>query len=188
MPIAELNEQIVFVRLELSPAEIPGLLERHAKKYPGAAALEQRGAALIGAGVQVVEALEFVEAVVRWGRGQRFVGRLLDQNAAGQIASALREASALLNTGQVAAAVSRLQQLRYLGQSFASKIARFMNPAVAAILDEVIRGALGYREDQDGYQEFLHDCRASLALLAPHHSQLRVCDVEAAIFAKIQGY
>ncbi|MCP3386211.1 hypothetical protein NLM31_38105 [Bradyrhizobium sp. CCGUVB4N] len=188
MPIAELNEQVVFVRLELSPAEIPGLLERHAKKYPGAAALEQRGAALVEAGVQVVAALEFVEAVVRWGRGQRFVGRVLDQNAAEQITGALQEANALLNTGQVAAAVSRLQQLRYLGQSFASKIARFMNPAVAVILDEVIRSALGYREDQAGYQEFLHDCQASLALLAPHHSQLRVCDVEAAIFAKIQGY
>jgi hypothetical protein len=63
-----------------------------------------------------------------------------------------------------------------------------MNPAAAVILDEVIRGALGYRESRDGYQEFLDDCQTSLALLAPYHPQLRICDVEAAVFAKIQGY
>ena len=90
--------------------------------------------------------------------------------------------------GDAAAAVSSLQQLRYLGQSFASKVARFLSPNTAVILDEVIRGALGYRESQDGYLEFLDDCQTTLSLLAPHHPQLRICDVEAAIFAKIQGY
>lgn len=188
MPIAIINEQIAFVRLELSPAEIPGLLERHTKNYPGAIALERRGAETIAGGVQVTDARVFVDAVVRWGGGQRFVGRLLSQNTAEQISSALQESNALLQIGRAAAAVSRLQQLRYLGQSFASKLARFLNPAAAVILDEVIRGALGYRESQDGYQEFLDDCQSSLALLAPHHPQLRICDVEAAIFAKIQGY
>lgn len=183
-----INEQIVFVRLELSHAEISGLLERHAKNYPGAAALEQLGAATIRVGLQTVEARAFVEAVVRWGGGQRFVGRLLDQNSPEQVTIALQESNALLQVGRATDAVFRLQQLRYLGQSFASKVARFLNPTSAVILDEVIRGALGYRESQDGYQEFLDDCRASLALLAPHHPQLRICDVEAAIFAKIQGY
>jgi hypothetical protein len=188
MPVAIINQQIAFVRLELSPAEIPGLLERHAENYPGVAALEQLGAAAIEGGLKAIESKAFVEAVVRWGGGQRFVGRLLDQNTPQQIAISLQESNALLQVGNTSAAVSRLQQLRYLGQSFASKVARFMNPAGAVILDEVIRGGLGYRESQDGYQEFLDDCQTSLALLAPHHPQLRVCDVEAAIFAKIQGY
>lgn len=188
MSIVIVEEKICFVRLDLSPSELPGLLERHAKEYPGAPALEQLGRATIAKGIQQREAIAFIEAVVRWGGGQRFVGRLLDQNSPDQITKAIIEANDLLESGQAAAAVSRLQKLKYLGQSFASKVARFLNPDAAIILDRVIRGALGYRENQDGYQEFLDDCEAILSLLARAYPRLRVCDVEAAIFAKIQGY
>lgn len=188
MSIAVIRENICFVRFELSAGEILGLLERHAKEYPGATAREQLGAATIDKGFQPADCKAFIEAVVRWGGGQRFVGRLLDQNTPEQISFALLEANDLLQAGHTAAAVSRLQQLRYLGQSFASKVARFLSPTTAVILDEVIRGALGYRESQDGYQEFLIDCQNTLALLSTHHPPLRICDVEAAIFAKIQGY
>lgn len=188
MPIAIINEQVSFVRLELSSGEILELLRKHAENYPGAPACEERGKATIKAGFPPVDAIAFIESVVRWGGGQRFVGRLLDQNSPQYIASSLQEANALLQSGQTAAAVSRLQQLRYLGQSFASKVARFLSPNTAVILDEVIRGALGYRESQEGYKEFLTDCQKVLNVLATDHPRLRICDVEAAIFAKIQGY
>jgi hypothetical protein len=188
MPVTNINGVICFVRLELMPGEVPGLLRRHAANYPGAVECEQVGAAIIDAGFPTDDVKAFVEAVVRWGGGQRFVGRLLNQNAADEIADALKEASAHLKAGEAADAVSRLQRLRYLGQSFASKIARFLSPTTAVILDEVIRGALGYRESQEGYQEFLTDCQETLELLVVHHPQLRICDVEAAIFAKIQKY
>lgn len=188
MPIVTINQQICFVRLELRAGEIRGLLERHVLNYPGAADLEQRGLQIIESGFPSAETGAFVEAVVRWGGGQRFVGRLLDQNKPETIGEVLIEADNKLQLGQVAEAVSTLQRLRYLGQSFASKVARFLHPDRAVILDEVIRGALGYRESQIGYQEFLGDCKATLALLSPDHPHLRICDVEAAIFAKIQGY
>ncbi len=188
MPISIINEKICFVRLALSPIEIPGLLERHAKNYPGGGALEQLGKAIKDSEFQPKDACAFVENVVRWGGGQRFVGRLLAQNTPDQISKALNEAHSLLLKSEAASAVSKLQELRYLGQSFASKVARFLIPTAAVILDDVIRGALGYRADRNGYQEFLFDCQATLGLLTAHHPQLRVCDVEAAIFAKIQGY
>lgn len=188
MPISIINDQVSFVRLELSSVEILGLLKKHAENYPGAPALEQRGIAIIKAGFPPVDAMAFIETIVRWGGGQRFVGRLLDQNSPGQIAYALQEANALLQSGQAAAAVSKLQQLRYLGQSFASKVARFLSPNTAVILDEVIRSALGYRQNHEGYQEFLTDCQTVQKVLAPNYPELRICDVEAAIFAKIQGY
>jgi hypothetical protein len=188
MAIVFIDQKICFVRLELTPTEIPGLLQRHRENYPGAAPLEGIGNDLRAAGFEPAAAMEFVERVVRWGRGQRFVGRLLEQNTPAAIGSALRHANELLVNGRTAEAVVSLQQLRFLGQSFASKVARFLNPDEAVILDEVIRTALGYRENQEGYQEFLDDCRAMLNLLTSHDLSLRVCDVEAAIFAKIQGY
>ena len=188
MPIAVIDGHISFVRLKLSPGEIPELLRRHAENYPGAREYEQQGAALVEANFPIDDTMTFVGTIVRWGGGQRFIGRLFEKNRPECIALALREANALLLGGNTAAAVSRLQQLRYLGQSFASKVARFLSPDRAVILDEVIRGALGYRKNQEGYQEFLSDCQTTLGLLAEYHPQLRICDVEAAIFAKIQGY
>ncbi len=188
MPIRKCDEQICFVRLELLPGEILELLRKHAENYPRATECEEIGVALINSNFRPDDATAFIETVVRWGGGQRFVGRLLDQNDPDKLACALRDASALLQGGQTAAAVSRLEELRWLGQSFASKVARFLSPNTAVILDDVIRGALGYRATQEGYQEFLADCQAAWDFLVKDHTQLRICDVEAAIFAKIQGY
>ncbi len=188
MPVAVIDQRICFLRLDLSPSEILGLLERHAENYPGATQCERDGAAVIAAGFPPAMAMAFVEKVVRWGGGQRFVQRVLTQNTPEQIADTLQEAHDLLVSNKSSIAVTRLQELRYLGQSFASKVARFIVPDHAVILDEVIRTSLGYREDEAGYEEFLSDCHSALSHLSHYHPQLRVCDVEAAIFAKIQGY
>lgn len=188
MSVLKIEENICFVRFSISPNEIPGLLRRHAENYPGAAGLEGHAARLVSCGFQPSDVANYLDAVVRWGGGQRFVGRLLDQNNPTELSIAVREAYELTNEDRTAGAVSRLQQMRYLGQSFASKVVRFLAPTRAVILDEVIRSALGYRESQAGYEEFLEDCRSVLTILTSHHSKLRICDVEAAIFAKIQGY
>jgi hypothetical protein len=188
MPIIVNNDQICLVKLELDPAEVTWLLERHSTHYPGAEECERLGASAALTGFAEHKAVQFVQAVVTWGGGHRFLGRLLEQNPRNEISLALRDAHALLLDCQSSAAVMRLQQLRYLGQSFASKVARFLMPDRAVILDEVIRGALGYRESQDGYQEFLDDCQSIHDHLVVSMPNLRICDVEAAIFAKIQGY
>lgn len=190
MPIAIISEQICFVRLELSPEsdEILELLERHAKKYKNAGEHERSGAEMIKAAFQPDHAVAFISGVVHWGGGYRILPRILERNTPDELAEAVKAAYAFLQDGQAATAVTRLQQLKGLGQSFASKVARFLSPTTSVILDSVIRGQLGYPETQGGYQEFLKDCQATLERLAPTNPELRICDVEAVIFAKIQGY
>lgn len=188
MPVVTMDDQICFVRLRLSSNEILGLLERHATNYPGAAACEALGVEVVRSGFDPIHSAKFFREVILWGHGHRFLGRFLDQNSPDNLAIALREADALLILERPGKAVVRLQQLRFLGQSFASKVARFLHPTGAVILDDVIRSALGYQENQEGYDEFLQDCQTMQAVLSLSYPNLRVCDIEAAIFAKIQGY
>jgi hypothetical protein len=195
VPIRGRNGVFAFVRLELSLSEIPHLLAKHRRKYPGGPKLERQGRALVGAAFAQRDAVRYVEAVCRWGRGQRFVGRVLSDNAHEDIQQTLREAYALACMGNAALGVERITSIVYLGQSFASKQLRFLAPSRAVILDEVIRSSLGYAQSIDGYEQFLGDCQSILArartcrqLQTGIKAALRVCDVEAAVFAKLKGY
>ena len=194
MPVASIGGVLAFVRLEIRPSEVPGLLRRHSDKYPGANELEVCGANLIRAEFPPGEAAAFVRKVCEWGRGHRLVGRVLRDNAGQRIGDVLREGYVHAQRGFVGDGVEAIRQLRYLGQSFASKQLRFLTPTHAVILDEVIRSALGYAETAVGYTEFLEDCQALLRLVRATNVEaelgmpLRIADIEAAVFAKIQGY
>lgn len=195
MPIREQQGQVWIVRLELSPAEIPRLLTRHAATYPGAHELETAGLTLVQSNFEPQASVDFVQRVCKWGRGDRNISRLLGQNSPVEISQALSEACELARGGEVAKGVYRIQSLRHLGQSFASKQLRFLNPGGAVILDSVIRTGLGYPATIHGYKEFLGDCQAILTrirqssqLSEPQRAGLRVSDIEAAIFAKLQGF
>ncbi|WP_370146036.1 8-oxoguanine DNA glycosylase OGG fold protein [Bradyrhizobium elkanii] len=195
MPIREVGGRICIVRLELHPDEIPDLLVRHADNYPGAHELESAGLALIETGFQPEASADFVQRVCRWGGGDRQMGRVRDNNSPDEVSLALSEGVALARGGEVAKGVDRIRRLRNLGQSFASKQIRFLEPTRAVILDSVIRSGLGYAETATGYAEFLSDCqmilisaRGSGQLGKTQAAGLRVCDIEAAIFAKLQGY
>jgi hypothetical protein len=78
-------------------------------------------------------------------------------------------------------------RLPYFRMSFASKIIRFIYPDRAVIFDSVIRSGLGYPESADGYGAFLDDCQAILDRSRTEYPELRVCDIEAAIFMKLRG-
>lgn len=195
MPIREFKGRICIVRLELHPGEIPDLLVRHANNYPGAQELESAALALIESGFQPEVSADFVRCVCKWGGGDRQMGRVRDNNSPNEVSLALSESVALARGGEVAKGVERIRRLRNLGQSFASKQMRFLEPTRAVILDSVIRSGLGYAETGTGYAEFLSDCqtiltnvRGSGQLGKTQATELRVCDIEAAIFAKLQGY
>jgi hypothetical protein len=194
MPIMVIDEKLAFVRLEISLAEIPCLLVRHAERYPGSEKLEMRGFGLVAGDFEEEDAAAFVKQVCEWGGGDRFVGRVLEKNTKKQIADGLRDGFQQAQRGEVGAGVRRICQLKHLGQSFASKQLRFLAPTHAVILDEVIRSNLGYQETVPGYDEFLADCQAILkraktqGLLRPTTKPLRIADIEAAVFAKIQGF
>lgn len=194
MPIREINGQLCFVRLELSSDEIPELLEWHSENYPGVGNLEALGAALVASSFEAEASKIFLRKVYEWGGGLRNLSRV-EKNPSDEIASALSEGVALVRKGEVAEGVERLQQLRQAGQSFASKLIRFMEPTRAVILDSVIRNHIGYAETTKGYNCFLKDCYEVLSSIRQSDrfkntsaEALRVCDIEAAIFAKLQGF
>ena len=176
-----------FVRLAITPQEIPELLKAHRRVWAPPDELEAVARALREGDFPEKRSAEFAESVIRWGRGQRFVDRFLHGNSATDIAAALRRAVDMADQGNVSRGVAEVQQLNYLGQSFASKLVRFLCPDRAVILDDVIRSSLGYMDTREGYDEFLADCTAVLNLAREQCPSLRVCDVEAAIFAKLQG-
>jgi hypothetical protein len=188
MPILQQGSQFLFVRMDLDPAEIPNLLAAHRKHWKSPERLEAEGARLVAQGFPDTDTGQFAHQVVEWGGGHRFVDRFRQKNTDQKIASALRHAADLANNEKPTLAVSHVQQLDQLGQSFASKLVRFICPTRAVILDDVIRSSLGYRNSPDGYEEFLRDCQFILEKALPEFPELRVCDVEAAIFAKLQGY
>jgi hypothetical protein len=118
-----------------------------------------------------------------------------DKNSPTVVAAALSEAVGLAQRGDVSAGVECIRRLDHVGRSFASKQLRFLEPLRAVILDSVIRTGLGYPDKPKGYAEFLDDCQIMLAevqqsgeIESSLAATLRVCDIEAAIFAKLQGY
>lgn len=194
MPIREINCQLCFVRLELSLDEIPELLEWHGENYPGVRGLEAIGAALVASSFEAEASKVFLRKVYEWGGGLRNLSRV-EKNPSDEIALTLSEGVALVRKGEVAKGVERLQQLKQVGQSFASKLIRFLEPSRAVILDSVIRNHIGYTETTKGYTDFLNDCydvlisiRRSDRFKNTSDEALRVCDIEAAIFAKLQGF
>lgn len=188
MPVILHDGCLTFVRLELAPSELAGLLARHRTQWQPPERLEGMAAKLVADNFPEGDAATFCVSVIKWGRGDRFAGRFVARNTPEQIATALREATALVDNGLCPEAVTRVQQLGQLGQSFASKIVRFIRPRHAVIMDSVIRNSLGYSETEAGYGAFLSDCLAILDAVKDKFPHWRVCEIEAAIFAKIKGY
>ncbi len=148
---------------------------------------------LIDNGFDAKKSLEFVENVCEWGGGNRLISNIRSSNDPEQIASVLYEGYTKAEKGNVAEGVEWIRCLKGLGQSFASKQLRFLVPHLAIILDSVIREELGYEETVCGYSEFLADCQTLLRhakkseeLDAEFKQGLRVCDIEAALYTKIQ--
>ncbi|MBY2983656.1 hypothetical protein [Rhizobium leguminosarum] len=192
MPVVQLDGQLSFVRISLAPSEVPKLLERHRSEYPETEDVEQRAKRLIASDFPPSDSREFVARVCKWGGGQRLVSRICKAGDA-TIAQSLKSAIDAIESVNVAWAIGELQHLPHLGLSFASKIARFLAPDKCVVLDSVIRTRIGYVESQEGYSEFLQDCFQLLQMLrtsrAPDAAfrDLRVCDVEAAVFMKVKG-
>jgi hypothetical protein len=190
MPVVNIGGQLQFVRLSLEPGEILGLLEQHTQCYPGdeIPALEEQAVNLIGDDFPPDDSCAFAQAVIQWGRGHRNLARFLNNNNELDIANALENAHQCLTQQAPAAAIAQLVILHHLGQSFASKLLRFLSPTQAVILDSVIRTGLGYRDDADGYNAFLQDCQCVKALTVniPELHHLRLCDIEAAIYVKVR--
>lgn len=87
-------------------------------------------------------------------------------------------------------ALSHVDKLRQFDVSFASKHLRFLRPDICPAFDSVLRQALPYRFDANGYSDFAQDSASLAHVLAtnqipnPYRANgvWFVADVEAAIF------
>lgn len=193
MPICQIDQCFALVKLSLNADEIAPLLQRHPNNDTNIEELEAFGAELARGKFPEAASCEFVKNVCVWGAGHRNVKRVLELNEPADIAKALRDGHRCALNGKVPGGVSRIATLKYLGISYASKQLRVLLPDHAVILDSVIRTRLGYAESEKGYAEFLSDCHQLLNRIQAHPRAgatalpvLRVCDIEAAIFQKLQ--
>jgi hypothetical protein len=188
MTVVKLGQAFNFVKLQLDLAEIPELIAAHRRNWEPPDRLEEQGRVLNAEGFPAGPSAQFAIEVIKWGKGHRLLTRFQRENSPERISATLIEALAAADNGRVSLGVEIVRGLSRLGQSFASKLLRFLRPDDAVILDDRIRGDLGYRETQEGYDQFLADCHTILGDAQRAMPALRVCDVEAAIFSKLQGY
>ena len=181
MPIEKVERGFAFVKFVVAPDELPKQLALHRAKWGAPDDLEAQAQQLIDNNFPSKDAKQFVRDVIDWGRGHRFADRFKKRNADSKVAAALKKA---INANSMGKAVEELAALKYLGFSFASKVLRFMQPEKAVILDQVLSTRLGYPKTAGGYEDFLSDCYALREVAAP---DLRICDIESALFAKVQG-
>jgi Putative 8-oxoguanine DNA glycosylase OGG-like protein len=66
-----------------------------------------------------------------------------------QIIAYLRVSRRLLDASRIAAALQEVQKIKFLGMSFASKVLTFMDPATAAVYDDVISQRLKLSADAE---------------------------------------
>ena len=185
----------------LDPSEIPSfiekipyLLECHQKEYPGKKALEKKYEHKPPRKPE--DAVEFVEKVCTWskGRGYHLKNDIPNNNDHKYIKSILSEGYTRARRGNVAEGVEYISNLKYVGQSYASKMLHFLLPDHTVILDEIIRRRCVFSETANGYKKFLKYCHDLLdqaekspKLPAGFKNNLRVCDIEAALFMYIQN-
>lgn len=191
MSIIVHGDQLHVTHLSVAARDFPELLLAHRAAYPDTDAIEHEAQRLIAGDFEHNSTLAFVERVMTWGGGDRNAGRVLEQDEG--VRSLVQAAYVrAIERGSCEGLVT-LKPIKNLGIAFASKILRFLLPDSAVILDSVIRKKLGYEESPEGYQAFLDECRSLLDHVRdqPYPIQggaWRICDIEAAIYAKLKGY
>lgn len=131
----------------------------------------------------------FVEAVFRWGKGDRNLARVRNSPYLPQL---LKESSSQVgrskgDAGVVAEAIWGLSSnVQQLGPSFASKLLRFLYPDEVVIYDSIIRTGLGLPEEKRGYIAFHNACKTIQGALAANGNHIDLSDVEAAVFMKLR--
>jgi hypothetical protein len=189
----------VFFGIEVPLDDFARLGEAHRRSFPDTLQVEARGRHLIEQDFPEADTRAFVSAVCKWGKHPGISGRVLKHNNISAIRSALREALAHLENGGagLASALGRVNTLKHLGTpSFASKHLRFLRPDLCPVFDSLLREALPYPFDPEGYAVFARDCSALAAALvqravrnpyAREAGQWFVADVEAALYAQVKG-
>lgn len=160
MSLTVLNGAAYF-GLRVPLAEFPALLRKHLELNPRTQAIEDLGCELIRTDFAETLIPDFVKAVCGWGGYPGIGGRVLNDNPIDRLRSSFRSASKSLSAGDAAGALVNVNSIRGLGSpSFGSKHLRFLRPDLCPVLDSLLRQALPYSFDPDGYAQFSSDCLA----------------------------
>jgi hypothetical protein len=172
----------------------------HRRRFDATGSVEALGQRFRQSDFQESDLEPFITAVCAWGGYAGIGRRILNRNSSRALCGALRDASALLSRAEpdVEGALARLNNLHSLGSpSFASKHLRFLRPDICPVLDSVLRDALPYAFDPEGYAIFAEDCRsigATLQIEGADNPWQRAggawfaADVEAALYVHFNGW
>ena len=178
----------------------PILFSEFLRRYPGTTELEATAIQLIQNGFSEADIPGFVRRVCGWGGYTGIGARILKRNTTAEIQAAFRSALGRLTANRSSAgrALAEVNKLHGLGTpSFASKHLRFLRPDACPVLDSVLRDALPYSFDVDGYDEFAADCtrlgsilreRSVANPLGRTNGQWFAADVEAALFSHVNEW
>ncbi|MBV8452034.1 MAG: hypothetical protein JOZ29_07125 [Deltaproteobacteria bacterium] len=124
----------------------------------------------------------------------------MKRNSLPALREGLCKANELLDkpTPEVQGALAHLNRLHSLGSpSFASKHLRFLRPDICPVLDSVLRDALPYSFDPEGYTAFAEDCRSIGEILTRQRAKNPwdrfdgawfAADIEAALYVHFNGW
>jgi hypothetical protein len=141
-----------------------------------------------------------MKKVAEWAgkTGPRVVLGQVLKGSKTQIESNVRDAIAQLRSDKpnLVAALKKMNEVDGLGISFASKHLRLLFPEYCPVLDSILSCRLGYALTADGYGAFARRCteiagelnRAQIASTFPGRTDWRPSDVEAALFAWVNGW
>jgi hypothetical protein len=193
-------EENVVLGVSLPLAHFSAFAEEHKRRFPNTESVESQGALLVQADFPESAIAPFITAVCNWGGYAGIGKRILIRNTPAALRDGLHEANALLKgpTPDLEGALTRLNRLHSLGSpSFASKHLRFLRPDICPVLDSILRDALPYSFDADGYAAFAADCISIAAMLKRQHAvspwngrngSWFAADVEAALYVHFNGW
>jgi hypothetical protein len=192
---------LVWQQVTIPYADFPVLLAAYLSQNEITRDVEDLGLALRESDPMKWDDLEtFMKKVGEWAgkTGPRVVlGQVLKGKPA-EIEDKVREAIALLRSDRPdpVAALKKMDEVKGLDISFASKHLRLLFPEYCPALDSILSCRLGYALTADGYGAFARRCneiagelnRAQIASTFPGRTDWRPSDVEAALFAWVNGW
>lgn len=176
------------------------LAAEHKRRFANTTSVEVMAKRVREEGFRESDLEPFITAVCGWGGYAGIGARILRRNQSQKLSAALRDANALLESfpPDVEGALTRLNSLHSLGTpSFASKHLRFLRPDICPVLDSVLRDALPYSFDPEGYAEFADDCGSIGTMLQKQGLENPwernagtwfAADVEAALYVHFNGW
>ncbi|XKH61024.1 hypothetical protein LG290_04480 [Halomonas sediminis] len=177
------SKSLEFIGFEFSEAAVRSANLLLRVEAESSQLLEERGALLTKLS-STKEFLLFSQGVCEWGRGQRVWGNLQRHYEPEDLGQVLKSwLIYAIESADDEEAITRGEEIKGLGVSFASKHLRMLRPDRYAVLDDVFKQGLGIALNPKGYRLFMSELRK---LANELEQPLRVANLEAAVFLLVR--